>query len=85
MQVRLCVTSKKKTIPTLSACVLGILCMLLLCSKIRILTWFMNEANMAERAKGQQVKKKKNAWLTGLIRLENLGHLAAIYGYNLEV
>lgn len=44
----------------------------------------MNEANKAERAKGQQVKKKK-CMITGLIRLENLGHLAAIYGYNLEV
>lgn len=36
-------------------------------------------------SQGAASEKKKNAWLTGLIRLENLGHLAAIYGYNLEV
>lgn len=43
----------------------------------------MNEASKVQRTRGSNLKKKNG--ITGLIRLENLGHSVAIYGYSLEV
>ena len=44
----------------------------------------MNEAKQALESQGA-ASEKKNCVITELIRLENLGHLVAIYGCSLEV